>query len=98
MRERVFVLVFGGIAGLVGCSQGQLLTVLDLFAENAACMIANQDLAMDQAIRKCGVRAENIERVMKLVAESRKAGEAKAVAARAEQAERDQKAGVCKVP
>ncbi len=81
-------------AALSGCAA--LMPIIDTFADNAKCVVEHQDLPTAKALEVCAVRPENVQHVLAILESSRKQGAMHAVQAAAIQAEKDQRAGVCR--
>lgn len=77
-----FLFVCGGLAS---CSSTAWINAAELLASKIACAIENQDLPNDQIIAKCAVQPGDVERVLAIVGDSRKAS-AKAAAQAADRA------------
>jgi hypothetical protein len=89
--------IVGAIAiiAILGCGpKGWLLA--DMLADKAKCAIANQNLPNEEILKRCLVQPEDAPRVLELVGTAREQAAMQAVHAAAIQAEKDQRAGLCK--
>lgn len=85
-KATVLALAF---AGTVSCTPDARRALLETAIDGAACAIAHQHLSDADIIKVCSIQAADIDRILRLLGESRKA----AMQARADE---QAKAGVCR--
>ncbi len=97
VRGFSFGIIFGCaalVAFVGGCSS--LMPLGELLLDNADCAVKNQNLPNEEILKRCAVRPENFKRILDLVGTAREESALQANRAAAVQAEKDQRAGVCK--